>query len=82
MTKKILDQPLIISNIVQMRKGTKLDNLTITDDKIILSYSRDIPEQKPTNFIGIDKNLNNVTTCDSKGRTIRSVTSSEDHFII
>lgn len=45
-------------------------NLTITDDKIILSYSRDIPEQKPTNFIGIDRNLNNVTTCDSKGRTI------------
>ncbi len=47
-------------------KGMKLGNLTITDDKIILSYSKDVPEQRLTNFIGIDRNLNNVTTYDSK----------------
>jgi len=48
-------------------KGAKLGNLTITDDKITLSYSKDIPQQRPTNFIGMDRNLNNVTTYDSKG---------------
>jgi len=51
-------------------KDTKLGNLTITDDKIILSYSKDIPEQRPTSFTGIDRNLDNVTTHDSKGNTI------------
>jgi putative transposase len=48
-------------------KGTKLGNVTITDDKIAISYSKDVQEQKPSNFVGIDRNLNNVTTCDSKG---------------
>lgn len=51
-------------------KGMKLGNLTISDDKIILSYSKDILEQRPTNFIGMDRNLNNVTTYDSKGNCI------------
>ncbi len=51
-------------------EGTKLGNVTITDDKIIISYSNDIPEQKPDNFIGIDRNLDNVTTCDLKGNCI------------
>ncbi|MDE1878484.1 MAG: transposase, partial [Thaumarchaeota archaeon] len=48
-------------------KGVKLGNVTITDDKIILSYSKDIPQKRPTNFIGIDRNLNNITTYNSKG---------------
>ncbi|MHB8601021.1 MAG: RNA-guided endonuclease InsQ/TnpB family protein [Nitrosotalea sp.] len=48
-------------------KGAKLGNVVITDDKIILSYSKDISEQKLSNFMGIDRNLNNVTTCDSRG---------------
>ena len=51
-------------------KDTKTGSITITDDKIILSYSKDVPEQRPTGFIGIDRNLNNVTTYDSKGSSI------------
>lgn len=51
-------------------KNTKLGNLTITDDKIILSYSKDISAQRPTNFIGMDRNLNNVTTYDSQRNCI------------
>ena len=47
-------------------RGTKLGNIVITDDKLIISYSKDIPEQRPENFIGIDRNLDNVTTYDSK----------------
>ncbi|HKU32477.1 MAG TPA: transposase [Candidatus Nitrosotalea sp.] len=49
---------------------TKLGNITITDDKIIISYSRDIKEQNPTNSVGIDRNLENVTTYNSQGNCI------------
>jgi putative transposase len=51
-------------------KGTKLGNVTITDDKLIISYSKDISEQKPDDFTGIDRNLNNVTTYDTHGNCI------------
>ncbi|MDE1764544.1 MAG: IS200/IS605 family accessory protein TnpB-related protein, partial [Thaumarchaeota archaeon] len=56
--------------ICEKIKGAKLGSLTITDDKIVLSYSKDIPKQRSTNFIGIDRNLNNVTTYDSKENTV------------
>lgn len=48
----------------------KLGNITITDDKLIISYSKEVPEQKLVNFVGIDRNLNNATTYDSKGNNI------------
>ncbi|HEX5456999.1 MAG TPA: transposase [Candidatus Nitrosotalea sp.] len=47
-------------------KNVKLGNVTITDEKIIISYSKDIIEKRSANFIGIDRNLDNVTTYDSK----------------
>ncbi|MGI0046256.1 MAG: RNA-guided endonuclease InsQ/TnpB family protein [Nitrosotalea sp.] len=47
-------------------KGTKFGSIVVTDDKLIISYSKDIPEQRSYNFIGIDRNLYNVTTYDSK----------------
>ena len=50
--------------------GKKLGNVVISNDKIIISYSKDVLEQKPANFIGIDRNLNNITTYDSKGKCI------------
>ena len=52
--------------VLKKIRGTKLGNLTVTDDRLIISYSKGISEQKPINFIGIDRNLNNVTTYDSK----------------
>lgn len=60
----------LVSYVCRKIKGTKLGNVTITDDKIVISYSKDIPEQKPDNFIGIDRNLNNVTICDVHGNCI------------
>ncbi|MGI0069947.1 MAG: RNA-guided endonuclease InsQ/TnpB family protein, partial [Nitrosopumilaceae archaeon] len=56
--------------VCQKLKDTKLGSVVITSDKIIISYSKDIPEQRPSNFIGIDRNLNNVTTCDLQGNCI------------
>ena len=60
----------LTSYVYEKIKNTKLGNVVISNDKIIISYSKDIPEQKPVNFIGIDRNLDNVTTCDSKGNCI------------
>ena len=51
-------------------KDAKLGNVTITDNKLIISYSKYIPRQKPSNFTGIDRNLDNVTTYDIHGNGI------------
>ncbi|HEX5458125.1 MAG TPA: transposase [Candidatus Nitrosotalea sp.] len=53
--------------ICKKTNGTKLGNVTITDDKIGISYSKEISEQKVTSFLGIDRNLDNVTAYDSNG---------------
>ena len=63
-------------------KSTKIGNLTITDDKLIISYSKDIPGQKPDNFIGIDRNLDNVTTCNTRGNCIAHDLSKAQKIII
>lgn len=60
----------LTSYVGEKIKGTKLGNVVISNDKIIISYSKDIPEQKPANFTGIDRNLDNVTTYDSKGNFV------------
>jgi len=60
----------LTSYVCKKIKGTKLGNVVISNDKIIVSYSKDIPEQKPANFTGIDRNLDNITTYDSKGNFV------------
>jgi putative transposase len=52
--------------ILEKTKNAKLGNITVTDDKLIISYSKEILEQKPDMFIEIDRNLDNITTCNSK----------------
>ncbi|MGI0069899.1 MAG: IS200/IS605 family accessory protein TnpB-related protein, partial [Nitrosopumilaceae archaeon] len=69
------------SYVLEKIKDTKLGNVTITDDKIVISYSKDISRQKPTNFIGIDRNLYNVTTYDSKGNCIAHDLSKAQRII-
>ncbi|MGI0088429.1 MAG: RNA-guided endonuclease InsQ/TnpB family protein [Nitrosotalea sp.] len=51
--------------ILEKIKDAKLGSLVITDDKLIISYSRDVTAQKVASFVGIDRNLDNVTTYDS-----------------
>lgn len=58
------------SYILEKIKNTKLGSLVITANKLIISYSEFIPNQIVNSFIGIDRNLNNVTTHDSKGNCV------------
>ncbi|SMH72091.1 hypothetical protein [Candidatus Nitrosotalea okcheonensis] len=53
--------------VLEKIRNMKLGQITITIDKLIISYSKEIPVHKSTNFLGIDRNLNNLTTCDSSG---------------
>ena len=53
--------------VIEQLKGSKLGSITLTENKLIISYSKHIAEQNPSNFIGVDRNLNNATTCDANG---------------
>lgn len=48
--------------------GLKLGEVTITEDKISISYSKDIPRKKPEGYLGIDMNLENATCVDETGK--------------
>jgi IS605 OrfB family transposase len=60
----------LTSYVYEKIKNSKLGNVIITDDKLIISYSKYVQEQKPDGFVGVDRNLDNVTTYDSKGNCI------------
>lgn len=46
----------------------KLGNATLTPDTLSISFSKEILAQKPSGYIGIDMNLDNITCCDSDGK--------------
>ncbi len=49
-------------------QNTKRGSITITENKLIISYSRQIAEQKLTSFVAIDRNLDNATTFDIQNK--------------
>lgn len=55
-------------HVLEQISDVKLGSLTITDDKIIIAYSKNITEKKPLDFVGIDVNLDNVTTCNTQNK--------------
>lgn len=56
----------LASYVTECLENAKHGSITITPNKLIISYSRDIKQQKTEQFIGIDRNLDNVTSYDSK----------------
>lgn len=51
-------------------ENTKLGAITITENKLIISYSKQITEQKLANFVSVDRNLDNATTFDTQNKFI------------
>jgi len=47
--------------------GFKVRSMTLTEDRLCLDYANDISEIRPQGFIGIDRNLDNVTIAMSDG---------------
>ncbi|MDE1829689.1 MAG: transposase [Thaumarchaeota archaeon] len=48
--------------------GLKLGEVTLTPNKVSVSYSREIPRKEPKGYLGIDMNLENATCVDDAGR--------------
>ena len=46
----------------------KLGNATLTASTLSISFTKKIEEQKPSGYIGIDMNLDNMTCCDEQGK--------------
>ena len=54
--------------VIQQIKNNKLGSITITEDKLIISYSKGIPEQKTSDFVAVDRNLDNATAFDTQNK--------------
>ena len=46
-------------------------SVTLTKDKLSLTYAKQVAEVKPDGFIGIDSNLNNVTVAGTDGSIVK-----------
>lgn len=60
---------IILNHYVLKRlENVKLGSITITENKLIISYSRQIKSQEPSDFVGLDRNLDNVTAFDTQNK--------------
>ncbi|MGI0101772.1 MAG: RNA-guided endonuclease InsQ/TnpB family protein [Nitrosotalea sp.] len=55
---------------ILLKPNLKLGSITLTDSKLCISYSRDIPRKDPNGSIGIDMNLENITGTDNEGNSM------------
>jgi len=55
--------------VLEQLQDAKLGSITITENKLIISYSKEVTQQKPSDFVAVDRNLDNITCADSKGNT-------------
>jgi putative transposase len=46
-------------------------SVTLTEDKLSLAYAKQVAEMRPDGFIGIDRNLDNVTLAATDGSTLK-----------
>ena len=58
----------LASYVLDKLENTKLGSITITPNKLIISYSKEVTEKEPEHFVGIDRNLDNATSFDSTGK--------------
>lgn len=54
--------------VLKQLENTKLGSITITTNKLIISFSKEVAEKEPEHFVGIDRNLDNATSFDSTGK--------------
>ena len=69
----------LASYVLEKLEHTNLGSITITPEKLIISYSKEILLKEPKHHQGIDRNLNNATSYDSTGKfTIYNLKKSND----
>ena len=55
----------LASYVLDTLENTKLGSITITENKLIISYSKEIAQRKPLDFVAVDRNLGNITLFDT-----------------
>jgi len=68
--RKAIRIPLTPHVQATIRKHT-VRSVTLTKDKLSLTYAKQVVEVKPDGFIGIDRNLNNVTLAGTDGSIMK-----------
>ncbi|MGB6786156.1 MAG: transposase [Nitrosotalea sp.] len=54
---------------ILLQPGLKLGEVTLTEEKLFISYTKVISKKEPKGYIGIDMNLENATGTDESGTT-------------
>jgi len=49
----------------QVLRGLDLRSATLTPDSLSISYSKETTEIEPEGYVGVDRNLDNVTTAST-----------------
>jgi putative transposase len=55
------------SHTLQVLSGLNARSVTLTLDSLSISYSKEIVEIEPKGYVGVDRNLNNVTVASTDG---------------
>src|SRR2546425_12483156 len=55
------------SHTLQVLSGLSVRSVTLTPDSLSLTYSKETVEIKPEGYVGVDRNLDNVTSASTDG---------------
>ncbi len=66
--KKYISIPLS-DYVLKSIQGYTVRSVTLTEHTLLIAFSKEVAIAEPTNLIGIDRNLDNVTTSNLKGET-------------
>jgi len=58
----------LASYVLEQLEHNKLGSITVTPEKLILSYSKEVLLKEPKYYQGIDRNLDNATSYDTTGK--------------
>ena len=58
----------LASYVLEQLEGSKLGSITVTPEKLIISYSKEVLQREPKGYVGIDRNLDNATSFDFGGK--------------
>jgi len=58
----------LASYVLEKLESNKIGSITITPERLIISYSKEVLIKEPEHYQGIDRNLDNATSYDSTGK--------------
>ena len=60
----------LASYVVEKLSKFKPAEITVTPSKLIFAYTKEVEEQVPEHCMGIDRNFDNATSCDTAGHVV------------